>query len=85
MNIHEYQAKQLFAEAGVAVPNGTVAQSADNFDHTLSTLPEGKPIVVKLRYTLVGGEKELSRMDFKVEFMLFPMPMWPRKKRGHAW
>ena len=47
MNIHEYQAKQLFADAGVAVPNGTVAQSEQEFDQAISALPAGKPIVVK--------------------------------------
>ena len=42
MNIHEYQAKQLFADAGVAVPNGTVAQSEQEFDQAISALPAGK-------------------------------------------
>ena len=57
MNIHEYQAKQLFADAGVAVPNGTVAQSVENFDHALSTLPEGKAIVVKAQIHAGGRGK----------------------------
>ena len=39
MNIHEYQAKQLFEEAGVTVPKGTIAQSADQFDTALSFFP----------------------------------------------
>ncbi|MEE9356297.1 MAG: ADP-forming succinate--CoA ligase subunit beta [Methylococcaceae bacterium] len=29
MNIHEYQAKQLFADYGIAVPDGNVAKSAE--------------------------------------------------------
>ena len=29
MNFHEYQAKQLFADYGIAVPAGRVASSAD--------------------------------------------------------
>ena len=57
MNIHEYQAKQLFADAGVAVPNGTVAQSADNFDHALSSLPDGKAVVVKAQIHAGGCAK----------------------------
>ena len=38
MNIHEYQAKQLFADAGVAVPMGTVAQSVEDFDQALALI-----------------------------------------------
>lgn len=57
MNIHEYQAKKLFVEAGVAVPNGTVAQSVPEFDHALSSLPEGKPIVVKAQIHAGGRGK----------------------------
>ena len=29
MNLHEYQAKQIFAEYGIAVPVGKVARTAD--------------------------------------------------------
>ena len=57
MNIHEYQAKQLFAEAGVAVPNGTVAQSEQEFDKAISALPTGKPIVVKAQIHAGGRGK----------------------------
>ena len=57
MNIHEYQAKNLFAEAGVAVPNGTTAQSEPEFDQALSSLPEGKPIVVKAQIHAGGRGK----------------------------
>ena len=57
MNIHEYQAKNLFAEAGVAVPNGTIAQSESEFDQALSSLPEGKPIVVKAQIHAGGRGK----------------------------
>ena len=57
MNIHEHQAKKLFAEAGVAVPNGTVAQSEPEFDQALSSLPEGKPIVVKAQIHAGGRGK----------------------------
>ena len=57
MNIHEYQAKQLFAEAGVAVPHGTVAQSEQEFDQALSSLPEGNAIVVKAQIHAGGRGK----------------------------
>ena len=57
MNIHEYQAKQLFADAGVAVPNGTVAQSEQEFDQAISALPAGKPIVVKAQIHAGGRGK----------------------------
>ena len=57
MNIHEYQAKQLFAEAGVAVPNGTVAQSEQEFDQAITALPTGKPIVVKAQIHAGGRGK----------------------------
>ncbi|MDR2983040.1 MAG: ADP-forming succinate--CoA ligase subunit beta, partial [Puniceicoccales bacterium] len=45
MNIHEYQAKQLFADFGVAVPKGYPAQTAADFDAALAQLPEGVVVV----------------------------------------
>ena len=65
MNIHEYQAKQLFAKAGVAVPNGTVAQSAENFDQAISSLPEGKAIVVKAQIHAGGRGKGTFKDGYK--------------------
>ena len=65
MNIHEYQAKQLFAEAGVAVPNGTVAQSAENFDQAISSLPEGNAIVVKAQIHAGGRGKGTFKDGFQ--------------------
>jgi succinyl-CoA synthetase beta subunit len=65
MNIHEYQAKQLFADAGVAVPNGTVAQSAENFDHALSSLPDGKAVVVKAQIHAGGRGKGTFKDGFQ--------------------
>ncbi|OUU41699.1 MAG: succinate--CoA ligase subunit beta [Verrucomicrobia bacterium TMED56] len=65
MNIHEYQAKQLFADAGVAVPNGTVAQSEQDFDQALSALPEGKPIVVKAQIHAGGRGKGTFKDGFQ--------------------
>ncbi len=65
MNIHEYQAKQLFADAGVAVPNGTVAQSEQDFDQALSALPEGKSIVVKAQIHAGGRGKGTFKDGFQ--------------------
>lgn len=65
MNIHEYQAKQLFADAGVAVPNGTVAQSAEEIDQALSTMPAGNPIVVKAQIHAGGRGKGTFKDGFQ--------------------
>ena len=65
MNIHEYQAKQLFADAGVAVPKGTVAQSEQDFDQALSALPEGKSIVVKAQIHAGGRGKGTFKDGFQ--------------------
>ena len=65
MNIHEYQAKQLFADAGVAVPNGTVAQSEQEFDQAISGLPAGKPIVVKAQIHAGGRGKGTFKDGFQ--------------------
>ena len=65
MNIHEYQAKQLFADAGVAVPQGTVAQSVEDFDQALSTLPAGNSIVVKAQIHAGGRGKGTFKDGFQ--------------------
>ncbi|MDR0535260.1 MAG: ADP-forming succinate--CoA ligase subunit beta [Puniceicoccales bacterium] len=56
MNIHEYQAKQLFAQYGVAAPKGCAARSAAEFDTALATFPEGV-IVVKSQIHAGGRGK----------------------------
>jgi succinyl-CoA synthetase beta subunit len=65
MNIHEYQAKQLFADAGVAVPEGTVAQSVEDFDQALATLPPGNSIVVKAQIHAGGRGKGTFKDGFQ--------------------
>ena len=65
MNIHEYQAKQLFADAGVAVPDGTVAQSVEDFDQALATLPSGNSIVVKAQIHAGGRGKGTFKDGFQ--------------------
>jgi len=65
MNIHEYQAKKLFADAGVAVPNGTVAQNEQEFDQALSHLPAGQAIVVKAQIHAGGRGKGTFKDGYK--------------------
>ncbi|MDR3228856.1 MAG: ADP-forming succinate--CoA ligase subunit beta [Puniceicoccales bacterium] len=45
MNIHEYQAKELFAEYGVATPKGFPAKIPAEFDVALANFPEGVVVV----------------------------------------
>jgi len=56
MNIHEYQAKTLFAKYGVPVPAGAAAKSAEEFDTALAELPEG-PTMVKSQIHAGGRGK----------------------------
>ena len=56
MNIHEYQAKRLFAAYGVSVPEGYAAHSADEFVTALAHFPDG-PIVVKSQIHAGGRGK----------------------------
>lgn len=56
MNIHEYQAKQLFRDFGVPVARGTVAKTPGELDAALAQLPTGK-IVVKSQIHAGGRGK----------------------------
>ncbi|MFQ5935400.1 MAG: ATP-grasp domain-containing protein, partial [Acidiferrobacterales bacterium] len=56
MNIHEYQAKELLARYGVAVPRGRVAFSADEAEHAASELG-GAVWVVKAQIHAGGRGK----------------------------
>ena len=53
MKIHEYQAKALFAQAGVAVPQGIVAKTADEAAAAYKTL--GGSIAVVKSQVHAGG------------------------------
>tara|TARA_B100001123_G_scaffold415063_2_gene515212 strand:+ start:8294 stop:9490 length:1197 start_codon:yes stop_codon:yes gene_type:complete len=57
MNIHEYQAKELFAEYGVPVSKGVAVQSEDAFNEALNQFPEGGTIVVKSQIHAGGRGK----------------------------
>jgi succinyl-CoA synthetase beta subunit len=70
VNLHEYQAKDLFRGAGIPVPPGEVADTADEARGIAERL--GYPVVVKAQVliggrgkaggvTVVAGPEELSR------------------------
>ncbi|HEY7727090.1 MAG TPA: ATP-grasp domain-containing protein, partial [Candidatus Eisenbacteria bacterium] len=52
MNLHEYQAKELFRAAGIPVPPGEVAGTAEEAEAIAGRL--GYPVVVKAQ-VLIGG------------------------------
>ncbi len=45
MNIHEYQAKQLFEQYGIPCPKGVATSSKDEFEACIDSLPEGLVVV----------------------------------------
>ena len=53
MKIHEYQAKQLFAQAQVPVPRGVVARTPDEAAAAFTQL--GTPIAVVKSQIHAGG------------------------------
>ncbi len=53
MNIHEYQAKQVLAKYGVAVPNGKIAYTADEAVNNAKAL--GTPVTVVKAQIHAGG------------------------------
>src|SRR5882724_7863236 len=64
MNIHEYQAKELFAKYGVPVPQGMPAKSPEDFVNALAQLPEG-PTMVKSQIHAGGRGKGAFTDGFK--------------------
>jgi succinyl-CoA synthetase beta subunit len=64
MNIHEYQAKELFAAYGIPVQPGATALSEAEFDAALAHLPEGK-VVVKAQIHAGGRGKGTFTDGFK--------------------
>ena len=57
MNIHEYQAKELFAKYGVAVPKGVAVQNANDFTTALSQLDGSAGYMVKSQIHAGGRGK----------------------------
>ncbi len=64
MNIHEYQAKTLFTQFGVPVPQGVAVKSAAEFDSALAQLPEG-PTMVKSQIHAGGRGKGTFTNGYK--------------------
>ena len=61
MKIHEYQAKQILREAGVAVPPGVVATSPEEADAAFKEL--GGPIAVVKAQIHAGGRGKGTIQD----------------------
>ncbi len=57
MNIHEYQAKELFAAYGIPVPAGKAAQAEDEFETALDAVSSDGPVVVKSQIHAGGRGK----------------------------
>ena len=53
MNVHEYQAKELFREFGVAVPEGELATTPEGAERAAKNL--GTPVVVVKAQVHAGG------------------------------
>jgi succinyl-CoA synthetase beta subunit len=64
MNIHEFQAKELFAAFGIPVPKGVAVKSADAFASALDQLPDG-PVVVKAQIHAGGRGKGTFTNGYK--------------------
>jgi len=64
MNIHEYQAKQLLKQYGIAVPEGGIASSAEEASKVAETLGSGKYVIKAQVHTggrgKAGGVKVAS-------------------------
>jgi len=65
MNIHEYQAKELFARFGVAVPKGVAVTSAAEFEGALAKIDTSGGIMVKSQIHAGGRGKGTFTDGFK--------------------
>ena len=65
MNIHEYQAKALFEQFGVAVPKGATAQSPADFEAALAKLGGADGYMVKSQIHAGGRGKGTFTNGFK--------------------
>ncbi len=61
MNIHEYQAKEVFARHGIPVPPGKVAKTPEEAERIAREL--GRPVVVKAQVH-VGGRGKAGGIKF---------------------
>ena len=65
MNIHEYQAKELFEKFGVAVPKGVAVTSAAEFEGALAKIETSGGIMVKSQIHAGGRGKGTFTDGFK--------------------
>ncbi|MFM7741996.1 MAG: ADP-forming succinate--CoA ligase subunit beta [Verrucomicrobiota bacterium] len=65
MNIHEYQAKELFEKFGVAVPKGVAVKSAAEFEGALARIDVSGGIMVKSQIHAGGRGKGTFTDGFK--------------------
>ncbi len=56
MNIHEYQAKELFSNYGIAVSKGGIAQKPEDFEKVIASIP-GDKVAVKSQIHAGGRGK----------------------------
>jgi succinyl-CoA synthetase beta subunit len=72
MNLHEYQAKQLFAEYGMPVPNNRVVASADDVPGAIAALAGGRWVVKAQVHAggrgKAGGVKLVDNVDEAKDF-----------------
>lgn len=64
MNIHEFQAKELFSSYGVPVAAGASAKTVDEIENALQQLPDGA-VVVKAQIHAGGRGKGTFKDGFK--------------------
>ena len=64
MNIHEYQAKELFAQYGIPVAQGVAVTRSDEIDAAIASLPPGA-VVVKSQIHAGGRGKGTFTDGFK--------------------
>ncbi|HAZ65849.1 MAG TPA: succinate--CoA ligase subunit beta, partial [Opitutae bacterium] len=65
MNIHEYQAKALFEQFGVAVPKGATAQTTSEFEAAIAKLNGADGYMVKSQIHAGGRGKGTFTNGFK--------------------
>lgn len=71
MNIHEFQAKELFVSYGIPVPMGVAAQTEDEIKKALDQFPEG-PVVVKAQIHAGGRGKGTFTDGYKGGVQICP-------------
>ncbi len=81
MNIHEYQARELFGKYGVATQPGRVASTPEEAEKVAGELG-GKPVVVKAQIHAGGRGKGTFKSGFKGGVHLCSSPADAKKLAG---